>query len=37
MNDTIKGLLENPNIAETNTNVVLESIKENRDIEFEID
>ncbi|MDY6775988.1 MAG: HTH-type transcriptional regulator Lrp [Halobacteria archaeon] len=32
MNDTIKGLLENPNIAETNTNVVLESIKETQGI-----
>ncbi|XGI84710.1 HTH-type transcriptional regulator Lrp (plasmid) [Halorutilales archaeon Cl-col2-1] len=36
MNNVIKNLLENPNIAETNTNVVLETHKENEDIEFEV-
>ncbi|XGI83057.1 HTH-type transcriptional regulator Lrp [Halorutilales archaeon Cl-col2-1] len=37
MNNVIKNLLENPNIAETNTNVVLETHKENEDIEFEVE
>ncbi|XGI84479.1 HTH-type transcriptional regulator Lrp [Halorutilales archaeon Cl-col2-1] len=36
MNDTIKDLLNNPDIAETNTNVILETIKEDADIEFEV-
>ncbi|MDY6780076.1 MAG: HTH-type transcriptional regulator Lrp [Halobacteria archaeon] len=35
MNDEIKSLLNNPMVRETNTNVVLSTVKENADIEFE--
>jgi len=35
MNDTIKMLLNSPMVRETNTNVVLSTVKEGEDIEFE--
>ena len=35
MNDTIKKLLNSPMVRETNTNVVLSTVKEGEDIEFE--
>ncbi len=35
MNDTIKELLNKPMVRETNTNVVLSTVKEGEDIEFE--
>lgn len=35
MNDTIKSLLNKPMVRETNTNVVLSTVKEGEDIEFE--
>jgi len=35
MNDTIKDLLNSPMVHETNTNVVLSTVKEDEDIEFE--
>lgn len=35
MNDTIKDLLNSPMVRETNTNVVLSTVKEGEDIEFE--
>ena len=35
MNDTIKSLLNNPKVRETNTNVVLSTVKENEDIKFD--
>ena len=35
MNNSIKGLLDSPAVMETNTNVVLSTVKENDDIEFE--
>lgn len=35
MNDTIKALLNNPKVRETNTNVVLSTVKENSDIKFD--
>jgi len=34
MNDTIKKLLNSPMVRETNTNVVLSTVKEGQDIEF---
>jgi len=35
MNDMIKKLLNSPTVKETNTNVVLSTVKEDEDIEFE--
>jgi DNA-binding Lrp family transcriptional regulator len=35
MNNSIKDLLDSPAVMETNTNVVLSTVKENDDIEFE--
>jgi len=35
MNDTIKDLLNSPMVRETNTNVVLSTVKEGEDIEFD--
>lgn len=35
MNDIIKDLLNNPMVRETNTNVVLSTVKEDEDVEFE--
>lgn len=35
MNDMIKSLLNSPMVKETNTNVVLSTVKENQDIDFE--
>ncbi len=35
MNDTIKNLLNKPMVRETNTNVVLSTVKEGEDIKFE--
>ena len=35
MNDTIKELLNKPMVRETNTNVVLSTVKEGEDIEFD--
>jgi len=35
MNDTIKNLLNSPMVRETNTNVVLSTVKEGGDVEFE--
>lgn len=35
MNDMIKKLLNSPMVKETNTNVVLSTVKENQDVEFE--
>ena len=35
MNDTIKSLLNSPMVRETNTNVVLSTVKEGGDVEFE--
>ncbi len=35
MNDTIKDLLNSPMVRETNTNVVLSTVKEGGDVEFE--
>jgi len=35
MNDTIKKLLNSPMVRETNTNVVLSTVKEGEDIEFD--
>lgn len=36
MNDMIKGLLNDPKVRETNTSVVLSTVKENSDIKFEV-
>lgn len=35
MNDTIKDLLNSPKVRETNTNVVLSTVKEDEDVDFE--
>ncbi|MDZ7688629.1 MAG: HTH-type transcriptional regulator Lrp [Halobacteriales archaeon] len=35
MNDTIKELLNSPMVKETNTNVVLSTVKEDQDVEFD--
>ena len=36
MNDTIKNLLNSPMVKETNTNVVLSTVKEDQDVEFDM-
>lgn len=36
MNDTIKDLLNNPYVNETNTNVVLSTVKEGEDLTFDV-